>query len=91
MRSWLPSSITTDQLGSYPNAISGLQREGKLSSSIKHRTFKSQNNIIEADQGALKRVIRPTGGFQTMKTATATIHSLCRREYVPPVSYGENV
>jgi transposase-like protein len=27
------------------------------------------NNIIEADHGALKRVIRPTHGFQRMKTA----------------------
>ena len=31
MRHWPPSSITTDQLGSYPKAISRLQREGKLS------------------------------------------------------------
>ncbi|GEO18325.1 DDE-type integrase/transposase/recombinase [Microvirga aerophila] len=31
------------------------------------------NNIIEADQGALKRVIRPTRGFQSMKTARAAI------------------
>ena len=31
------------------------------------------NNIIEADHGALKRVIRPTRGFQRMKTASATI------------------
>jgi hypothetical protein len=31
------------------------------------------NNIIEADHGGLKRVIRPTRGFQKMKTAHATI------------------
>jgi transposase, IS6 family len=31
------------------------------------------NNIIEADHGALKRVIRPTRAFQRMKTAYATI------------------
>jgi transposase, IS6 family len=31
------------------------------------------NNIIEADHGALKRMIRPTRGFQTMKTAGATL------------------
>ena len=31
------------------------------------------NNIIEADHGALKRVIRPTRGFQSMKTAAATL------------------
>ena len=31
------------------------------------------NNLIEADHGALKRVIRPTRGFQRMTTAYATI------------------
>jgi transposase-like protein len=31
------------------------------------------DNIIEADHGALKRVIRPTRGFQSLKTARATI------------------
>jgi IS6 family transposase len=31
------------------------------------------NNIIEADHGALKRVIRPTRGFLKMKTASATL------------------
>ena len=38
-----------------------------------HRTSKYLNNILEADHGALKRVIRPTRGFQTMKTAAATL------------------
>ncbi len=73
MRHWPPSSITTDQLGSYPKAIHRLQREGKLAADTKHRTCKYLNNIIEADRGALKRVIHPTRGFQTMKTAAATI------------------
>ncbi|MBB5066882.1 hypothetical protein HDF15_005268 [Granulicella mallensis] len=39
----------------------------------KHRTYKYLNNIIEADHGALKRVICPTRGFQTMKAADVTI------------------
>ena len=64
MRHWPPSSITTDQLGSYPKAISRQQREGKRSSDAKHRTFKYLNNIIEADHGALKRVIRPSEAFR---------------------------
>lgn len=72
MRHWPPSSITTGQLGSYPKAILRLQREGRLSAGKKHRTCKYLNNIIEADHGALKQVIRPTRGFQTMKTAAAT-------------------
>lgn len=41
-------------------SLSRLQREGKLSGSTKHRTCKNLNNIIEADQGSFKRVIRPT-------------------------------
>ncbi len=67
------SSITTDKLASYPKAIRRLQSEGLLSKDAEHRTSKYMNNIIEADHGALKRVIRPTRGFQRMATAYATI------------------
>jgi transposase, IS6 family len=73
MRNWPPSSITTDKLRSYPEAIERLMCEGRLSTTTRQRTSKYLNNIIEADHGALKRVIRPTRGFHTMKTATATI------------------
>ena len=37
-----------------------------MSVDMKHRTCKYLNNIIKADHGALKRVIRSTRGFQTM-------------------------
>ena len=73
MGDYLPSSITTDRLASYPRAIRRLQSEGLLSKNVEHRTSKYLNNVIEADHGALKRVIRPTRGFQRMKTASATI------------------
>ena len=68
-----PSSITTDKLASYPKAIRRLQNEGLLSKDVEHRTSKYLNNIIEADHGALKRVIRPTRGFQRMRTASETL------------------
>jgi transposase-like protein len=73
MSTYPPSSITTDKLASYPKAIRRLQGEGLLSKDVEHRTSKYLNNIIEADHGALKRVIRPTRGFQTMNTAAATL------------------
>jgi transposase-like protein len=73
MNGYPPSSITTDKLASYPKAIRRLQSEGLLSKDVEHRTSKYLNNVIEADHGALKRVIRPTRGFQSMKTAYATI------------------
>jgi IS6 family transposase len=59
MRDWPPISITTDKLGAYSKAIRRLQREDKLSKTVRHRTSKYLNNIIEADHGALKQVIRP--------------------------------
>ena len=70
---WPPHSITTDKLGSYPNAIRRLQRAGKLSRDTKHRTSKYLNNVIEADHGGIKRMIRPTRGFQAMRMTAATI------------------
>ena len=73
MSDYPPSSITTDKLASYPKAILRLQNEGLLPNDVVHRTSKYLNNILEADHGALKRVIRPTRGFQTMKTAAATL------------------
>ncbi len=76
MRNWPPSSITTDKCPSYPGAIERLKREGQISEDTRHRTSKCLNNIIEADHGSLKQVIRPTRGFQTMKTATTTIKGL---------------
>jgi transposase-like protein len=73
MGNYPPSSITTARLASYPKAIRRLQSEGLLSKDVEHRTSIYLNNIIEADHGALKRVIRPTRGFQRMKTASATL------------------
>src|SRR5512135_710692 len=73
MHNWPPVSITTDKLGSYPKALRRLKREGELKDTVRHRTSKCLNNRIEADHGALKRLIRPTRGFQSMKTAYATI------------------
>jgi transposase-like protein len=73
MGDYPPASITTDKLASYPKAIRRLQNEDLLSKDVEHRTSKNLNNVIEADRCALKRVIRPTRGFQRRKTASATI------------------
>jgi transposase-like protein len=73
MQDWLPSSITTDKLGSYPKAIRRLKRGGALADAVEHRTSKYLNNIIEADHGAMKPMIRRARGFKTMRTAYATI------------------
>jgi len=76
MKDWPPSSITTDKLASYPKAIRRLKREGKLADAVRHRTSKDRNNVIAADHGALKPMIRRVRGFKTMRTASATINGL---------------
>ena len=47
--------------------------EGKCPTQTRHRQVKYLNNVIEADHGKLKQLIRPVRGFKTMKTAYATI------------------
>ena len=47
--------------------------EGKCSQDTRHRQVKYLNNVIEADHGKLKLLIRPVRGFKTLKTAYATI------------------
>lgn len=53
-----------------PNA---LKAEGKCPTNTVHRQVKYLNNLIKADHGKLKRFIKPTLGFQSMKTAYATL------------------
>jgi transposase, IS6 family len=58
-----PETINTDQNEACGKAIRALKR----------RQVKYLNNRLEADHGALKRLINPTRGFKTLPTASATI------------------
>jgi hypothetical protein len=40
---------------------------------LQQSQVKYLNNVIEADHGKLKQLIRPVRGFKTLKTAYATI------------------
>ncbi|WP_406586463.1 IS6 family transposase [Asaia lannensis] len=68
-----PETINTDKAPTYGIAISELKKEGKLPDTVEHRQVKYLNNVIEADHGKLKQLIRPARGFKTLKTAYATI------------------
>ncbi len=68
-----PRSINTDKNPTYGKAITKLKSEGQCSLNLEHRQVKYLNNIIESDHGKLKRLINPTLGFKSMKTAYATI------------------
>ena len=68
-----PRVINTDKAPTYSIAIQELKAEGKLPADTEHRQVKYLNNIVESDHGKLKRLIKPTLGFKSMKTAYATI------------------
>jgi len=54
-------------------AIAKINLERTEAAAISHRTAKYLNNIVEADHGKLKRRIKSTLGFKSMKTAYATL------------------
>ena len=68
-----PAKVNTGKNPAYGAAIAELKDEGKLDDGILHRQIKYLNNRIEADHGKLKIIIKPVRGFQSMKTAYATI------------------
>ena len=72
-RDWKPQVINTDKNPAYGEAIAELKKEGLLPKDTRHRQVKYLNNRLEGDHGKLKRLIKPTLGFQSVKTAYATI------------------
>lgn len=68
-----PRVINTDKAPTYGIAIVQLKAEGKCPDERVHRQVKYLNNVVEADQGKLKQLIKPVRGFKTLKTAYATI------------------
>ena len=68
-----PNTINTDKNPTYVKALAKLQAEGLCSLELEHRQIKYLNNIIESDHSKLKRLIKPTSGFKSMRTAYATV------------------
>ena len=65
--------LNTDKAPTYAGAIAELKAEGKCPNETRHRQVKYLNNVVEADHGKLKLLLRPVRGFKTLKTAYATI------------------
>jgi transposase len=70
-----PLKINTDKAPTCGPAIAVLKREGKLAEEVVHRQVMYLNNVLEADHGKLKKLIKPVRGFKTLKTAYATINN----------------
>lgn len=70
-----PTVINTDKAPTYGIAITELKAEGKCPKELVHRQVKYLNNVVEADHGKLKQLIKPVRGFKTLKKAYATIRA----------------
>ena len=68
-----PEVLNTDKAPTYAAAIAEFKAEGKCPDETRHRQVKYLNNVVEADHGKLKLLLRPVRGFKTLKTAYATI------------------
>ena len=69
----MPAVLNTDRAPTHAAAIAELKAEDKCPKDMRDRQVKYLNNVVEADHGKLKLLIRPVRGFKTMKTAYATI------------------
>jgi transposase, IS6 family len=72
-RDRIPRVINTDKNPAYGEAVARLKKEGAIPHGLEHRPVKYLNDRLEGDRGKLKRLIRPTLGFRSMRTARATI------------------
>ena len=61
-----PKMMNTDKAPSYTVAIKELKEEGICPPDLDHQQVKYLNNLIEADHGKLKRLIKPTLGFDRL-------------------------
>jgi transposase, IS6 family len=74
LKQWeLPHVVNTAKAPTYATALAELKKEGKCPEDTIHRQAKYLNNVVEADHGKLKQLIRPVRGFKTLKTAYTTI------------------
>ena len=67
----VPEKITIDKSGANKAAIESYNAEHQADVEI--RQVKYLNNILEQDHRAVKRVARPTLGFKSFRSATATL------------------
>jgi IS6 family transposase len=73
MNAWVYQRvINTDKAPTSRAAMAALKEEDICPPTIGHRQVKDWNNIVDVDHGKLKRLIKPTLGFQSLRTVYAT-------------------
>ena len=64
-----PRVFNTDKAPSLARAIAELKSEGICPPTVEHRQVKYLNNILEGDDGRLKRILGPKGAFKNRTSA----------------------
>ena len=75
-RLYQPLAIFTDKAPAYARIIGEINRRLGTDDAIVHIDRKWMNNRIESDHASLKRIIDPGKGFQTLRSAKATLQGV---------------
>lgn len=75
-RLYQPRTITTDKAHSYARVIGEMNRFELPGEGILHVNRKWENNRIESDHAALKKLITPMRGFKSLSSAKATLRGI---------------
>lgn len=71
-----PMTILTDKAPTYPAIIKSMDRNAYTDLPIAHISDKGSNNRIDSDHTSLKRITDPGKGFQSRRTAKATLKAI---------------
>lgn len=75
-RLYQPMTITTDKARAYRKVLEEVNHGELEADRIRHISRKYQNNRIESDHAALKKYLYPMRGFQSLRTAKATLKGI---------------
>ncbi len=75
-RLYYPRTIITDKAHSYVRVIGEMNRFELPGEGILHINRKWENNWIESDHAALKKLITPMRGFKSLSSAKATLRGI---------------
>ncbi len=69
----LPEKVNVDKCGALLAALEAVNAQVDSKNRIPIRQIKYLNNLVEQDHREIKRITRPTMGFQTPNTASVTL------------------
>ena len=84
VRIYGPVSVTTDKAPPYAPVIGEMNAYSFPGDAIVHLDRKWRNNRIESDHAALKRITDPGRGFQSLRTAKATLKGIKAIRMIKP-------